>query len=341
MTYLRARDNRAEKEDLMIATNTFSRSACLALGGGGARGLAHLGVVEVLKQSHISVERYVGVSIGGLAGAMCAIDGDIASVQKKAVDYLTSKAFQSKQVELFNAAPPADEPAASGLFAWYNQLRRYMGAKQKLTRLLSRPALLEPGVMQNIVNTLLPDIDIRDTATPLSIVALDLLSGKEVVLTEGSLRDAVMASAAIPGVFPSVKWKDMQLCDVGMMDAIPARVAKSCGADLTIAVDVSARVEPIKSCETAAEVFLRLYNIGETLVRTYTAGIADLLICSDVSHNPWYDFSDPQSLIDLGRHAAETCLRLGPPHLRIDESESFRSDQVADVPAGRNVGIVE
>ena len=93
----------------MIATNTYSRSACLALGGGGARGLAHLGVVEVLKQSHISVERYVGVSIGGLAGAMCAIDGDIASVQKKAVDYLTSKAFQSKQVELFNAAPPADE----------------------------------------------------------------------------------------------------------------------------------------------------------------------------------------------------------------------------------------
>ena len=282
-----------------------NQKAVLALGGGGARGVAHLGVIQVLREVPIEIERYVGVSIGSLAGALCAVDDDCDRVQLKVVEYLTSEEFQHKQAELFLAAPEADEPAVSGLFAWYHQIRKYIGARRKLATVFSKPALLEASVMQDVVDALIPDIDIQDATIPLSIVALDLYSGKKVVLTEGSLKQAVMASAAIPGVFPPVKWHDMLLCDIGMMDAVPARIAKSYGSPLTIAVDVSGIVEPIDKCETAGDIFVRLYDISEPLVREYTRGIADLLICPDVSHMPWYDFSDPAALIQLGREAAQ------------------------------------
>jgi len=295
---------------MIAATN--KQKAVLALGGGGARGVAHLGVIEVLRAVPINIERYVGVSIGSLAGALCAVDDDCDRVQLNVVEYLTSPEFQHKQAELFLAAPEADEPAVSGLFAWYHQIRKYIGARRKLVHLFSKPALLEAGVMQDVVDALIPDINIQDTTIPLSIVALDLLSGKKVELTEGSLQQAVMASAAIPGVFPPVKWDNMLLCDVGMMDAIPAKIAKSYCTGLTIAVDVSGIIEPIDKCETAGDIFLRLYDIGEPLIREYTRGIADLLIRPDVSHMPWYDFSDPAALIQLGRDAAQSYLVAHP-----------------------------
>jgi NTE family protein len=284
------------------------RSAALALGGGGARGLAHLGVIEILQQLPLTIDRFVGVSIGSLAGALCAVDQDPERVQRRVVGYLTSEAFLSKQAALFSAAPDAEEPSTSGLFAWYHHIRRFLGARRKLANLFSKPALLGQDVMQDVVDALLPDMDIRDVKVPLSIVALDLYSGRKVILTEGSLKDAVMASAAIPGVFPPVKWDSMLLCDVGMMDAIPSKIATSYGTDVTIAVDVGAQLEPIEQCPTAVNVFLRLGDIGEHLVRDYTRGLADCLIRPDVASTPWYDFSDPDSLIATGRLAARDFL---------------------------------
>lgn len=296
------------------------QSAALALGGGGARGLAHLGVIEVLQTMAIDLHRIVGVSIGALAGAVCAVDPVAERSQKKVVDYLTSEAFRSKQAILFQAAPKADEPATSGLFAWYDQIRRFLGARRKLATLFSKPSLLDRDVLQDTVDALLPDIDIRDTRIPLTIVALDLYSGQEIVLTEGSLKDAVMASAAIPGVFPPVKWKSMLLCDVGMMDALPARIARDYGTDLTIAVDVGAEVERISECKTAADIFLRLSDIGEPLLRRYTLEIADLLIRPDVAHKSWYDFSNPEELIDLGRKATHLLQSISAPNARYGQT---------------------
>ncbi len=284
------------------------RRATLALGGGGARGLAHLGVIEVLRKTPIHIERIVGVSIGSLAGALCAVDEDIIGMQQRVTSYLTSKAFQQRQASLFEAAPPAEDPSTSGMFAWYEQIKRYLGARRQMMHLLRKPSLLSGMVIQSVIDALIPDIDIRDTRIPLSIVALDLLRGRPVVLERGSLQDAVMASAAIPGVFPPVKMDGMLLCDIGLMDSLPTKYAAQRATDLAIAVDVGSHLEQVKSCATAAEIFLRLSDIGEHLVREYTRALADLEIVPNVAMRPWFDFRDPESLMEAGRVAARKAI---------------------------------
>jgi NTE family protein len=288
----------------MVARSEHRPALSLALGGGGARGLAHLGVVEVLQDAGHRIQQIAGVSIGSLAGALCAGSENIHDVQSRVIGYLTSQDFVTGQAALFQTAPQADEPAVSGLFAWYHQFRRYLGARRKLTGLFRSSALLKSEVLADIINHLLPDIDIADLTSPLKVVALDLLSGRRIVLTQGPLRKAVMASAAIPGVFPPVPWNSMLLCDLGVLDALPVNVAQTGNCDLTVAVDVGADLEPIDACPSALDVFLRLSDLGEPLVREYTRRLADVVIRPHVANQPWFDFSDPARLVDCGRKAA-------------------------------------
>jgi NTE family protein len=133
---------------------------------------------------------------------------------------------------------------------------------------------------------------------------LDLQSGRQVKLTRGPLRSAVLASTAIPGIFPPVEIGGKQLVDIGVIDALPVAVARDYGSDLTIAVDVGAEVEPSESLDTAKDIFLRISDVTERHVRHYTRGMADLLIRPEVAASPWYDFSRPEELIESGRIAA-------------------------------------
>ena len=278
--------------------------ATVALGGGGARGIAHLGVMQILRSLGVRIEHITGVSIGSLAGALCALNEDIEDVQERVTLLVTSEEFQQRQSRLFNTAPATDEPAISGLFAWWDQFSRYMGTRRRMLNLISRPSLLPGELINEIIVSLLPDIDIRDARIPLTIVALDLQSGEQVLMTRGSLREAVLASTAIPGVFPPVEREGRQLVDIGVIDALPVAIASEYGSDLTIAVDVGADIEPSPPLETAKDIFLRISDLTERHVRRYTRGMADLVIRPPVAGIPWYDFSRPQELIECGRVAA-------------------------------------
>lgn len=284
------------------------RTAVLALGGGGARGLAHLGVTQSIGEWGIHTERIVGVSMGSLVGAMCAADPDILRVQAKAIELLRSPVFHRKQAMLFGAAPPADDETAGGIFSWYGRIRRYLAAHRKLSRAVTSRSLIADDPLRESIEYLLPDIDLRDLPTPLSIVAVDLLSGQRVVLEKGPLRRAVLASSAIPGVFPPVAWDGMLLADIGVIESVPALIAKTYASDLTIAVDVGQDHVKIGHCNTAIEVMMRIDDICEQLYRRTMLASADLIIRPDVGNVAWFDFSEPERLIGHGRSAAHQAL---------------------------------
>ena len=284
------------------------RRAVVALGGGGARGLAHLGAMQVIGESGVQTEQIVGVSMGSLVGAMCAVEPDIRRVQAKAIELLHSPIFKKKQAMIFGASPPTTEETWEGYFAWYERLKKAISNHRTFRRATNGQSLMSDNVLSEAIDYLLPDIDLADLPTPLSVVAVDLLSGHRIVLERGSLRQAVRASTSIAGFFPPVKWGNMLLCDIGTVDSIPITIAKSYASDLTIAVDVGQEHTSITHCKTALEVMMRMEDIGERLMRRYVSPNADLVIRPHVGEVSWFDFAHPEKLIDAGREAARRAL---------------------------------
>lgn len=284
------------------------RRVTLALGGGGARGVAHLGVIEEVLRAGWDVRRVIGISIGSLAGAMFAFDPDIDVVQRRALDYLLSEEFAQRQQELFQARPPMEETPPGGLFGWYNSVVEYLQAHQKLTRAVTRRSLLSGVLLEEVCEHMLPDADIADAEIPLGVVAVDLHTGEPVVLERGPLRKAVQASASLPGIFPPVKLDGRLLCDLGVVASLPARIARRIDECPVIAVDVASRLKPVE-CTTALDVLMRMIEIGEWMFRDELRAAADLLIEPEVGDIHWADFSRSESLIQIGREAAREALR--------------------------------
>lgn len=279
------------------------RRAVVALGGGGARGLAHLGAMQAIGESGVQIERIVGVSMGSLVGAMCAIDPDIHQVQARALQLLHSPIFLSKQKQLCGVGPPDDDEHSGSTFSWYTRLKKVLDAHRRITKAVTGSSLISDAPLRESIEHLLPDADIADLPGRLSIVAVDLLSGGRVVLESGPLRKAVLASTAIPGIFPPVPWDDMLLCDIGVIESIPTMIARSYASDLTIAVDVGQDPMRIHRCDTALDVMMRLDDICERMMRRHVMEAADFVIRPDVGNIAWFDFSIPETVIDLGRIA--------------------------------------
>ncbi len=274
----------------------------LALGGGGGRGITHLGVLQAFSECNVPVERISGISIGAIAGALYATGQGIGEIHQQVLAFIESPEFRRRQGQMFGATPARGHGA--GASSWLSRFKRIFSAHQTMTRAIRHAAILPSSVLQHVVDTLLPDINIEDAEIPLSIVALDLRSGQRVVLDRGPLREAVRASASIPGVFPPVPWEDQLLCDIGVFESIPVITAKEYASDRTIAVDVSDQVAPVQQCKNILEVFSRVQHLAECELRQHSLVHADIVIRPAIGRRPWFDFSLPSALIALGYQAA-------------------------------------
>ena len=263
-----------------------------------------MGVIEVLLDAGFTIERIVGVSIGSLAGAIYAFEPDIERAQQNTLKYLLSPKFQHHQHTLFGVKPTADDETTGGVFSWYDRITDYLRANRHFYRVATKPALLPGIVLHDVVNNLLPVADIADAKIPLSIVAVDLRSGHNVILEKGPLRDAVRASSSLPGIWPPVEFDDMLLCDVGVFYSLPTTLARSYSPRCLVAIDVSTDLKPLPHCDTAMDVLMRMDEIGEALFRKHVIEEADLVIHPDTSDIEWFDFSSPEEMLQAGRQAA-------------------------------------
>lgn len=169
----------------------------LALGGGGVRGVAHLGVIRELEKHGFRVKAIAGTSAGGLFGSAYAAG------------------YSTEEIE-----------AAVSRF---DQNRLFIGRRS------DKPALLGIDSIATILTEMLADRTFDDLPIPFTATAVSLKSGKEIILREGKVMDAVMATIAIPGVFPSRTIGGRVLVDGGVVDPVPIKVARWMRPDLPVA----------------------------------------------------------------------------------------------------------
>jgi len=274
----------------------------LALGGGGVRGLAHIGVLNVLEQEGIGIDLIVGTSAGALIGGAYASGMSIRNITAKVDGYLKSSEYKDSTIKVIGATFSSERKN------FFQKTQIFLRNRYYLIRALFSPSILPSEDFQSLINYLLPDIDIKDTRIPFMAVTTDLITGKQVVLTEGSLRKAVLASSSVPGAVEPTRMGEWLLADGGVTSLVPVNAARKAGADVVIAVMVDRDLPKDTGIGTAKDV---LYRAGEITANTLEAAElenADVVIRPSVGDLHWADFSRSDHLIKVGEEATRQSL---------------------------------
>jgi NTE family protein len=269
----------------------------LALGGGGARGLAHIGVLRVLEKQEIPIDLIVGSSIGALVGGAYASGINPDELQKKVEAYLNSTEFRSSAIKAFEVAH------AKGEVGLTQRIQTYLRNHFYLIQAMFKPGILSNEDFQATIDYFIPDIQIEETRIPFRAVATDLVSGEQIAFSKGSLRQAVMASCAVPGAIAPLKEGERLLSDGGTLCRVPSPVARQEGADIVIAVVVDRGIGS-EHLRTVVDVYLRVSEIMGERLKQYELAEADVVILPVVGDLHWSNFSQAMNLIDEGEKAA-------------------------------------
>jgi NTE family protein len=270
----------------------------LALGGGGARGLAHIGALKVLEKEKITPDVIVGTSIGAIMGGAFASGMKIEEIEERAELFLASDLYQSSELKAMGDAESGAEQRLS------KRIQSYFMTKIRLTQALYRPSILQIDEMQEFVNFFIPDIQIEETIIPFRAVTTDLKSAECVVLKKGSLRRSILASSAVPGALPPVEINGRQLSDGGIVCTVPVQHLFEEGVQEVIAVVVDRDIALCSELQTAVDIYVRAGEIQGFHLEKYNLENADIVIRPQIGNIHWTDFSRAKELISLGEAAA-------------------------------------
>ena len=270
----------------------------LALGGGGARGFAHIGAIKVLEREGISPDIIVGTSVGSIVGGALASGMTVEQVEERAYSFLESDLYASSELKAMGDAESSEEQRLS------RRIQSYFKTKIRLVSALYKPGILPMSDMEAFINYFIPDIRMEETVIPFRTVATDLKSGECVLLKEGSLRRSIMASSAVPGALPPVEIDGRQLSDGGVIGTLPSRYAREQGAGVVIAIAVDRHIALTSELQTAVDIFVRAGEIQGVHLEEYDLESADLVIRPELGSIHWTDFSHSQELISMGEAAA-------------------------------------
>ncbi len=273
----------------------------LALGGGGGRGLAHLGVFDVLEQHELVPDAIIGTSIGALFGAMYAMGNSAASIQEQALEYLQSEPFHRLELPVIEAADNPDESWLSRFVSVARQTVMY-------TKAATDMALADVQVLYEVAELFTDGKDFPAAKIPLFITAVQFPCGECRVFSQQhgiALSRAIAASMAIPGVFEPVEIANEKYMDGGLASEIPARDAGMLATEdqLVVAVNVGSR--PADGYEPGNVYGMLDWSsqIKSLYLRRYEKQYADILIEPLVAYTQWHDFSRPHEEIEKGRQA--------------------------------------
>jgi NTE family protein len=242
----------------------------LALGGGFARGFAHLGVLQVLEQNHIPISHIAGTSVGSILGAAYA------------------------------SGAPLDRIIETCRTLRFRDIARWR---------VSRLGLASNHRLASLIERVFESRDFEDLRIPLAVVATDLTSGEPVIFTQGNLVDAIRASCAFPGLFEPVEIGTRCLADGGLVAPVPTHAARELGAGIVIGVSVGIQDGHRGAPTNIFQVVSRAVNAAQKHQLELWERDADLVLRPDVQSLAWDDFDRADEAIAAGAAAARRALQ--------------------------------
>ena len=236
----------------------------LALGGGAARGFAHVGVIKALEAHGVTPDILVGTSAGSLVAALYAGGGNGFELQRLA--------FGMED---------------SSISDW----------------ILPDRGVIRGEALQNYVNLVLGNRPMEKLRRTLGVVATDLQTGEMTVFRRGNVGLAVRASSSVPGIFQPVRIGNREYVDGGLVSPVPAKVARDMGADIVIAVDISAQPSSA-SVSGIIDVLLQTFTIMGAKLAQWELTQADVVIRPNVGRISGTDFESKHLAILEGERAA-------------------------------------
>jgi NTE family protein len=283
--------------DDLIARLTRRGGVVLVLGGGGARGLAHLGVLDVLERAKVPVAGVAGTSAGALVGAMWLALGSVQAVMQRWREFLATGLLKGLPD---NPLSDAVSSRDSTLLTYARRLKR----SAVVALALGRRSLMDPAELDKGLEFLLPEVTVHNLRLPFAAVAVDFTTGRPVSLRGGPLRTVVAASCSIPGVLPPYRLGARYLIDGGTVADVPVHQARELARRPVIAVDVS---ESLALDEGDTITMPRAIVRGATMTsRALLATVlraADVTVRPDVGEFHWAEFGRFDELVAAGRAA--------------------------------------
>ena len=256
----------------------------LALGGGAARGIAHIGVLQVLQREGIPIDFIAGTSAGAIVGAAYACCMDVERLTRDALDANWKK------------MRPLIDPS------------------------LAKSGLIKGKKIRALIATYVGgEMDFSELKIPFACVATDIDTGEEIIFNSGSVLDALRATISLPGIIAVVKHGDRYVVDGGLTTPVPVEIARKMGADFVIAVNVNPgvygrvrkiyrqRIDAHKE-PTIIQVMMQSLYITAFAVAQHALENADVVIEPDVAYVGGADFQKAPELIQHGRDAAQKAL---------------------------------
>ena len=263
----------------------------LALGGGGVRGVAHLGVMKFLEENHH--DRYdfvVGTSAGALFGALYLLSLDADEAQ----DTLSQAVARLSKTK----GLPVVASRKSKFLT--NVQEKLQTAKSLLTI-----SIIDKEPLREFITALVGEnTTFSDLKKPLYVVATDLKSGKDVVFSRGELVPALIASSALPGVFPPIEYHSYYLIDGGITQKLPSRIAYGLGAKRVFAVDVGSPFRFKDRFATPLQVIMRSEEIASQALHDRNCDTVNLLLSPRFGEMRWYEFKRHHEAFEAGHSEA-------------------------------------
>ncbi len=272
----------------------------LALGGGGARGAAHIGALKVLHAEGISFDQVAGTSAGAVIGAMYGATRDPEWIEQRFRAFIESDVF--KELGTDRLVENRDPHSA------FEQIARKVKDQVVLAMSLHRSSIIRKDRLRDAFNFLIPVKTFEELQIPLKVVATDIQSATPVIYESGDLLEAVVQSGTIPGYVEPTKQEEKLIVDGGASMPLPTPVLKDT-VDFLIGIDIRKRSIPPLEDVNIYEIMLRSDMVTYLNLTREMRRLADFVIDPDVKNLHWSRFDKFDELLNIGIQAAESSVK--------------------------------